>query len=267
MTENRVKQKLATGGFSFGTGVSLIRTPALMRIIAAAGYDFVFIDMEHSSFSFETLNDMCDMARSVGLVPIVRPYSHDGALGNRILDIGAMGLMYFDVESRQQVDGFLRSMRFPPAGTRQNSRGSAFDFQAATGREAYQFVDDNTMLVVQLETAEAIKHIDAILEAGGVDVVEIGRSDLSNDLGVPGQRRHPLVLEAVDTAIAACHRHNVTPGCGSDSAEDAADMIARGMRYIFYPTTDLSLLTKTYRDSREQLASLAEKKSVAPTTA
>ena len=81
MVENRVKKQLAAGGFAFGTGIAMIRTPAIMRLIAGAGYDFVFIDMEHSSFSFETINDMCDMARSVGLVPVVRPYSHDPATG------------------------------------------------------------------------------------------------------------------------------------------------------------------------------------------
>jgi 2-keto-3-deoxy-L-rhamnonate aldolase RhmA len=258
MVENRVKAKLKAGGFAFGTGVALTRTPALMRLIAGAGYDFVFIDMEHSSFSFETINDMCDMARSVGLAPIVRPYSHDPALGNRILDIGAMGLMYFDVDSREQVDGFVRAMRFPPAGARQNSRGSAFDYLPIRGRESYRFVDENTMLVIQLETLEAIENIDRILEGGGVDVVEIGRSDLSIVLGVAGQREHPRVLEVVDRAIAACRRHNVAAGCGSDSLEDAQSMIGRGVRYLFYGTNDLSILGRAYRQGHEALISFAE---------
>jgi 2-keto-3-deoxy-L-rhamnonate aldolase RhmA len=95
-------------------------------------------------------------------------------------------------------------MHFPPAGTRQNSRGSAFDYQPIRGAESYRHVDENTMLVVQLETLEAHQNIDRILEGGGIDVVEIGRSDLSIALGVPGQRVHPKVLEAVEKAIAAC---------------------------------------------------------------
>lgn len=257
MVENRVKMKLAAGGYVFGTGTSLVRTPAIMRIIAGAGYDFVFIDMEHSSFSFETVHDMCDMARGVGLVPIVRPYSHDPTLGNRILDVGAMGLMYFDVERREQVDAFVQSMHFPPAGTRQNSRGASFDYQPIRGPESYRFVDENTMLVIQLETREAIDHIDEILAGGGVDVVEIGRSDLANTLGVPGQRQHPAVLEVVDKAIDACRRHHVVPGCGADTADDAQDMIRRGMRYIFYPTTDMNFLIRGYRQAHEALMSFA----------
>ena len=257
MVENRVKKQLAAGGFAFGTGIAMIRTPAIMRLIAGAGYDFVFIDMEHSSFSFETINDMCDMARGVGLVPVVRPYSHDPALGNRILDIGAMGLMYFDVERREQVDAFLHAMHFPPTGARQNSRGAAFDYQPIRGAESYRFVDENTMLVVQLETLEAHENIDSILKGGGIDVAEIGRSDLSIALGVPGQREHPKVLEAVDKAIAACKRHNVTPGCGSDSLEDAQNMIKRGMRYVFYGTNDLNILGKVYRQGHEQLTAFA----------
>jgi 4-hydroxy-2-oxoheptanedioate aldolase len=168
-----------------------------------------------------------------------------------------MGLMYFDVDSRDQVEQFSRFMHYPPAGTRQNSGGSAFDYQLTPSTEdAYRFVNENTMLVIQLESAEAIENLDDILEGGPVDVVEIGRSDLSASLGVPGQRRHPRVLEAVDKAIAACRRLNVTPGCGADSAEDAEDMIGRGMRYVFYPTNDLSLLKRSYKEAYEHLSSL-----------
>jgi 2-keto-3-deoxy-L-rhamnonate aldolase RhmA len=267
MVQNRVKAKLREGGFAFGTGIALIRTPGLIRMIAAAGFDFVFIDMEHSSFSFETINNLCDMARSVGVTPIVRPYSHDPALGNRILDCGAMGLMYFDVDSREQVEGYVRAMHFPPAGTRQNSRGSAFDYIPARGAESYRFVDENTILVIQLETLDAIEHIDDILKGGGVDVVEIGRSDLSIALGVAGQREHPKVLEVVDRAIEGCRRNNVTPGCGCDSLEDAQSMIGRGMRYVFYGTNDISILGRAYRQGHEALVAMAEKASAARTRA
>ncbi|MEX0789361.1 MAG: aldolase/citrate lyase family protein, partial [Actinomycetota bacterium] len=99
-----------------------------MRMIQAAGYDFVMIDMQHSSLSNVTVADMCEMARGVGLVPIVRPVSHAPEIGGRVLDMGAAGLMHFDVSSRQQVDEFLRWMRCTPQGTRTVSRGALSDY-------------------------------------------------------------------------------------------------------------------------------------------
>src|ERR1700730_9657897 len=116
MTGNPVKTRLASGGYALGANVGFVRTPALMRVIAAAGYDFVVIDMEPSAFSMETVGDMCQMARASNLVPLVRPDSPSASLGNRIQDLGAMGLMHFDVKSRAEVDTFLRWMRYPPDG-------------------------------------------------------------------------------------------------------------------------------------------------------
>ena len=75
MRENRVKAKLASGRVALGGMVAFIRNPGVINMIATAGFDFVFIDMEHASFSFETLNDMCEVARAAGIVPVVKPGS------------------------------------------------------------------------------------------------------------------------------------------------------------------------------------------------
>jgi 2-keto-3-deoxy-L-rhamnonate aldolase RhmA len=253
---NDALRKLREGGFAYGTWVVQVRTPALMRWIASSGFDFVFLDTEHSDFSWETIGTMCDMARASGLVPIVRPHAFEPPLANRIQDVGAMGLMFHDVTSRAQVDAMLRAMRYPPAGTRGSSAlGPAMDYAGGPGADVKRLVDENTMLVIQIESREGLANVDAILEGGGVDVVEIGRGDLSTALGVPLELRHPTVLEAIDEIASACRRHGVAVGVNCVSLEDAADMTARGVRCVSF-SNERRLLLEAYRGAVAGLRAL-----------
>jgi 2-keto-3-deoxy-L-rhamnonate aldolase RhmA len=255
--ENHALAKLRSGGYAYGSWVHQVRTPALMRWIASAGFDFVFLDAEHSDLSWETIGTMCDMARASGLVPIVRPYERNGQLANRIQDIGAMGLMFHDVTSRAQVDEMLRWMRYPPRGVRgSSSHGAAMDYVTAPGAEIKSFIDENTMLVIQIESGEGIDNLDAILGGGGVDVVEIGRGDLSTSLGVPLEARHPAVLDAIDRIAETCRRHGVAVGVNSPTLEDAADMIRRGVRCVSF-SNERRILLESYRDAMAGLRGLA----------
>jgi 2-keto-3-deoxy-L-rhamnonate aldolase RhmA len=261
MLENRAKTKLATGDYAVGAMLTWVRNPALVRIIASAGYDFVFIDMEHSSFSIETVADMCEMARVLGVTPIVRPHQPDRGVGERLLDSGAMGLMHPNVTRREQVDQFLEWMQFPPIGTRgQAGGGSVVDYESVSMKTANEFVNKQTMLIVQIESREGIDHIDEILTGGGVDVVEIGRGDLCKALGVPGERQHPLVLDAVKEIAAGCHRHDVAIGAGPDSPDDADELIAVGVRFLLAHLTDLSALQRTYRSEHQMISAAIERR-------
>lgn len=254
--ENHALRKLREGQFAYGTWIVQVRTPALIRWIASSGFDFVFVDAEHSDFSLETIGTMCELARASGLVPIVRPHELNGSLANRIQDLGAMGLMYHDITSRAQVDEILRSMRYPPAGIRgSTSLGPAMDYVGGHGAEIKRFLDESSMLLIQIESREGIDHIDGILEGGGVDVVEIGRGDLSTALGVPLELRHPTVLEAIDEIVAACRRHGVAAGVNCVSSEDAADMVRRGVRCVSF-SNERRLLLDAYRDAVDALRRL-----------
>jgi 2-keto-3-deoxy-L-rhamnonate aldolase RhmA len=260
MLRNNVKQSLAAGGYAFGTIVTYVRNPSLMRIIAASGFDFAFIDLQHSSFGWEMLADMCDTARAAGLIPLVRPYDHSPLLTNRIQDVGAMGVIHFDITERSQVDVLVDAIRYPPLGNRGSTalNSATMDYRSGPGSEVKAFITDNTMLVIQIESAEAVENLDRILDGGGVDVVEVGRADLSTSYGVPMDIRHPRVLTALDAVVAACGRHGVAPGAGCYSDEDAADMIRRGMRWLTF-STDRQILTSGYASGNKLLRSLVER--------
>src|SRR5262245_37936358 len=101
---NRLKQRLADDGRAFGTWIMDARHQAIVRQIASAGFDFVVLEMEHASLSWETIGDFCEMARASGITPVVRPAELTRESTLRLLEIGAMGVMFHDVDDRDEVE-------------------------------------------------------------------------------------------------------------------------------------------------------------------
>src|ERR1700682_5364155 len=169
---NHVKEKLARGEVVASMTVRLIRGIEIARIAKTAGFDSLYVDMEHSSFSLESMGQICIAALEVGITPFVRvPGVADV---QRILDAGALGIIAPHVSS---------------------------------AAEAYAGVDAATMVIVQFESAAAIDNADAIMAVDGVDMVLIGTNDLLADYGLPGQYDHPRVHEAYTKTLAACQKH------------------------------------------------------------
>lgn len=228
-----VRSTLRSGGVAFGTWVRWCRTPAIMQVLRSAGLEFAFIDTQHSGLSIETLGDMCHLARECGVVPLVRPYEHSRGVTVRLRDVGAMGLIVPGVESPQQV------------------------------RSLWEWLDDEYhdsefLMCIQIESPAAVARIDEILSGGKVDVVWIGRHDLSASLGLPAHEsvRHPRVLEAVDTIASACRRNGVAIAAGAYSYEDAQDMMAKGAQWLSWGS-DEGVLHAALRDASVQLHKLA----------
>lgn len=243
---NTVKQQLAAGGVVYGTWVSTVGNPAIIRMIAAAGFDAVFLDTEHGPFSLETISALCEMARASHVVPIVRSYDRNGHLINRIQDIGAMGMIFPHIESRAEVDDVLHWMLYPPAGERGSTSVSApADWAVVPGDVMKSFINDNMLLAIQIESKEAVENLESIIDGGGIDLVEVGRNDLSTSFGVPLQFSHPLVLEALDQVVAICRERGIAVGTNCKSLSDADEMLQRGVRHIGY-SSDRHILTGAY---------------------
>src|SRR5262245_11433581 len=100
---NRLKQRLDDDGRAFGTCTMDARHQAIVRQIASAGFDFVVLEMEHSSLPWETIGDFCEMARASGITPVARPAELTRESTLRLLEIGAMGVMFHDVDDRDEV--------------------------------------------------------------------------------------------------------------------------------------------------------------------
>ena len=242
MRPNRVKRALKNGEVQIGTWVNVLRTPQIAQMLATSGFDFMYIDMEHSSLSIETVGDLCFAALGVGLVPIVRPSAKEPHLLTRPLDNGAMGLLIPHVDTREEAEAVVRAVRFPPLGERgMNLQGVHTGYGRANGEEYLRSTHEETLLLVQIESDRGISNLDSILSVDGVDGAVIGRGDMSADLGLPGQTNHPEVAKRVEMMIAACQRHGKIPGLLVQDVASAKEWIAKGIRLVPY-SNEVSML-------------------------
>src|ERR1700733_6390866 len=129
--ENRLKRKLADGALTFCMGVNQARTPNITMIAAAAGFDAIYVDLEHNPTSLETASMLCVAAIGAGITPMVRIGSQDGHLAARVLDGGAQGLMVPHINSAAEAEAIVTACRFPPIGHRSaGGAGPALGYQA-----------------------------------------------------------------------------------------------------------------------------------------
>lgn len=242
MRANKVKRALKQGETVFGTMVQEVRTPGIAQVLAVAGFDFFFIDMEHGPFSIETAADIILAARLAGIAPFVRVPDLEYSFLARPLDAGAQGLMVPQVDTPEQVRKLVSFMKYPPVG----ERGCAVlrahsDYRGEPVREFIEHANAETMVIVQVESSQAVEHIEEMVSVPGVDAALVGPNDLSISMGIPGQTDHPKEIEAIESVIAACEKHGVAAGIHLPDAERLKEWMARGMRLITW-SSDLGLL-------------------------
>ena len=232
-TPNRLKKDLRAGKTAVGTMLIEIRQPAVMQFLANAGFDFVLIDNEHGPFTIETIADLSRTARSVGITPIVRIPELTYAAITQPLDAGAQGIMAPRITNSSEVLSVLQMMKYPPVGRRGSvmARGHT-NFQSGPVGEAMQAMNDETLLIVQVETREALEHIEDILAVPGVDVALVGPNDLSIALGRPGNLDDPLFIQSIERTIDSCRRRAVVPAIHVNDLERAALWARKGMRMV-----------------------------------
>ncbi|HSG47485.1 MAG TPA: aldolase/citrate lyase family protein [Longimicrobiales bacterium] len=239
---------LATGNFSLVNA----------RSLAVSELDFIIIDMEHSPYDVETLQEfilgMVDVGRAVekgstqmDVTPIVRIPMNGREnlqfLVKQVLDVGAYGVMFPFVNTRDEAMNAVAAMRYPqprgdaqpePRGLRGSSPGNA---RWIWGARDYGSLADvwpldpggELLAVIQIETPEGVSNIDAIATVPGVGAIFIGPADLGLNLGVPGN--HPDLEAAIQTVLESCKRHGVPCGIttGSGSVEER---LAQGFRFV-----------------------------------
>lgn len=245
---NRVKRALQAGQSVVGTMVVEFRQPSVTQLLVNAGFDFIIIDNEHGIFSIESVAGLSQAARQVGLTPLVRVTDLTYAYLAQSLDGGAQGIMLPRVTSMEQVREAVQIMKYPPEGIRgcALSRGHT-DFKSGPVAEAIKAENEETMLIVQVETRQALDEIEAIATVPGVDVALIGPTDLSISLGVPGEINHAAVQTAIKKMIEVCQQHGVVPAIHLNTLELAVYWIQQGMRLISF-SSETGLMVNAGRD-------------------
>ncbi|MCE5306186.1 MAG: hypothetical protein LLG20_00945, partial [Acidobacteriales bacterium] len=220
MRINTVKKALAEGRLQLGCGWSNLRSPAIARILAAAGFHWTYVDAEHGGFGIESLQDICRDAVSAGISPLVRVADLQYSLIARALDIGADGIVLPRVESPELLDRTVSWTKYPPVGIRGYGLTPLhLNHEAVTIAQAIEHMNANTMVVLQIETRRAVEAREELLSVPGIDAVMMGPVDLSISLGVPGDFQHPKMVEAMESVRDACLRHGVAPGTQTRTPE------------------------------------------------
>src|SRR6185437_6264532 len=231
-----LRQKLGRPGDGpvLGAWIMYVRTPGIVRMAAAAGVDFVCVDLQHSAFGWETVADFCEVDRAAGVAAVVRPHVVDHGTVNRIQDLGAAGVMNPDVDHRRPVDDCVDWVRYPPRGHRGVSVGGpAADYDIGPlDAAAAEAADGRQVVAVQVETDAGVAALESVLAAGGVDLVEV----------------------ALDAVVDTSRRHDVPVAATAGSVDDVAALVDRGVSCVMW-RTDKSILLASYRDFTAAAAS------------
>ncbi|MCC7276108.1 MAG: aldolase [Alphaproteobacteria bacterium] len=240
---NSARQRLEAGQVAAGIGLRQARTVDIASAMKTAGFDWLFIDLEHNAMTLDTAVQIAVAGIGAGIAPIVRvPYGQFD-MATRALDGGAMGIVIPHVDTVEEARTVADRLRYPPEGHRSVAGGMPqLGFAPVSNAEASAAFNKAMLITVMLETPTAIANADAIAAVPGIDVVMIGTSDLTMEMGVSGQLTHPDVVKAYETVIAACKKHGKWAGMGGVYVEDVMKKyLAMGVRFVL-SGNDLSLL-------------------------
>jgi 2-keto-3-deoxy-L-rhamnonate aldolase RhmA len=253
---NKVKQTLEEGGVCFGTMLRILDSPHAVPLCATAGWDFVVLDTEHQQHDYEGLAALCLAAKYEELAFLVRVPDKLYHLMARPLDLGAEGLVIPRVETPEEVRYILQSSRYAPLGRRGASISSiATRFRDCGAAEFLDWSNRESLIVIQIESQEAVDRVDELVSIEGVDAALIGPFDLSQSLGIPGELDHPRLAEAYERVIAACARHGVAPGAHLQSIESVHRWREAGMRLFLY-RYDIQLFLDVSCEALQRLRSV-----------
>ncbi|MCP2138494.1 2-keto-3-deoxy-L-rhamnonate aldolase RhmA [Rhizobium sp. SLBN-94] len=234
-SRNLMKAKMDSGEVAVGMIVRLMRGVEIAAIAKGAGFDSLYIDLEHCSFSLETVSQISMTAVAMGVTPLVRVAGLNKADISRTLETGAQGIIVPHVENRSQAEEIVEAAKFPPKGDRSLLGINAHTlFKGGPAAEIMEKMNQATLVVAMIESVNAVENADEIASVDGIDMLLVGTNDLCNSLEIPGEVGHQRVLEAYDHVAAACRMRGKHLGVGglNSRPEIAKELIAKGARYV-----------------------------------
>jgi 4-hydroxy-2-oxoheptanedioate aldolase len=216
---NRLRELIDKKPSALGTFITL-GDPVVVELARLAGFEFVVIECEHAGLGLETVQNHLRAARAHELGTLVRVPAGDHGFVQRVLDIGADGVLVPHISDAAAAAHAVSAVRFPPDGHRgmyPASVAAEFGAHGLPGvRELTHALNRNTVLAVMIEESSAVDQIEAIAATRGVDLVVVGPSDLSASLGAIGDPKDPRLADAVRKVFKACREAGVKFGMPVD---------------------------------------------------
>jgi len=252
-----MKEKLQSGKVLVGTMVTAFDSPEIIRLIAGAGLDWVFIDTESECPDPMRLEAMLGYAQLLGLPAVVRVPEINKTEVSRILDLGAEGLICPDVRSAAEAKELVRLAKYAPEGERGVALARPHTrYAVSTLAEKIQYMETANrtgLLICQIESPAGLERVEEIAAVPGIDGLLIGPNDLSQSMGIFGQTDHPDFLAAVRRIIEAADRYGKYVGMSCGSAPACRRWADMGVRF-FQVGTDTALYTAGLQTIRKQRA-------------
>lgn len=227
-----LKQKLQKRQVTIGSWITMGNT-VVAEIMAGSGYDWLTVDMEHSAITIDIAQDLIRVIELSGVVPLVRVGKNDSNLIKRVMDAGAHGVIVPMVNSKDDAEKAVASVKYSPKGFRgvglARAQKYGFDF---AGYKTWN--DEESIVIVQIEHIQAVENLEEILSVHGVDGFIIGPYDLSGSLGVPGQFDNPDVKDALKKVLDISKKTNALSGYHviPPEAEAFYEKVNEGYKFI-----------------------------------
>lgn len=237
--ENPVKKKLRDGQPVFGVTITGSGIDVSAQA-ASMGFDFLWIEMEHSPITLETLRNIVLATRGLAAVPFARVPVNEIWTAKRVLDAGVCGVIFPFTSTPELARQAAAACRYPPAGRRGSGPGlAAFSWPAA--EPYHDSADKNVVVIAIIEEARAVDNIDEIAATEGLDVLFIGTSDLSFSLGLRGRQDDPRLEEAISKVVAAARKHHKALGRPARNREKLREFLDQGF-LLFQAPTETALM-------------------------
>jgi 4-hydroxy-2-oxoheptanedioate aldolase len=231
---------------------STLGSNALAELLAGCGFDWILLDTEHSPNDMPEVISQLQAMSAFDVNAIVRPAWSDMILVKRLLDAGAQTLLFPCIQSAEEAAAAVSYTRYPPRGVRGvsgSTRAAAYGLDTDYLRTA----EEEICVVVQLETFEALKHLEDIAAVDGVDAVFIGPADLAASMGHLGNGQHPEVQAAIDEAFKRLRALGKPAGYLTLNEAEAERRIADGVDFVG-AATDTSIITRAATSLVQRLA-------------
>ena len=239
--ENPLKKMLREGKPVIGTTITVASAETAAQA-ATLGFDFLWIEMEHSPITLETLRTMVLATRGLKAVPIARVPVNELWTAKRVLDAGALGVIFPFCSTPELAQQAVAACKYPPHGRRGSGPGLAsFRWPAPEGY--HTFADNNVMVVIIIEEVRALEQVEAIAATPGVDVIFVGTSDLSFSMGLRGNSGHERVQEGLKRVAAAAKANGKYVGLPVKDSDQIKKYVDWGFQW-FQTTTELGLMAR-----------------------
>jgi 2-keto-3-deoxy-L-rhamnonate aldolase RhmA len=238
--ENAMKRKLSKGETVMGAWISS-GSPNSLDLLRNLSFDWFLFDMEHSPISIETVGHLVQVLNGSSAAPLVRVGQIDQATFKVVLDAGAQGVIVPLVNTVQEAEQTVRFCKYPPRGIRGVAGTKAADYGLSLAKYI-RSANDETTIIAQIETPQAVGNIEQIVAVEGVDVAFVGPSDLTMTMGLVDDRTNPKVVEAMLKVVKACDEAGKVAGVMATSIDEAKMAVQRGFRFIAL-ATDMKYIT------------------------